>query len=68
MEITDILFSYVKQNSSFNAEEIKTICSYFKPENLGKEEVLLQKGSWHYKLICNWIVCKFWKIANVLVN
>jgi len=51
MESMNILFNHLKQNSSFNLEEINTICSLFRIEKLSKEEALFQKGNRYTKIV-----------------
>jgi CRP-like cAMP-binding protein len=51
MENTDNLINYLKQNSSFNDEEIIIICSYFQSKSLLKEEILFEEGNRFSKIV-----------------
>lgn len=51
MEAISILFNYLKQNSSFNTDEIHTICSFFRVKNVLKGESLFEKGERFSKIV-----------------
>jgi CRP-like cAMP-binding protein len=51
MELIDILANYLKENTSFSNQEVETICSFFQPERLSKEEILFANGSRYSKIV-----------------